>query len=182
MNNQREQLILKGKSTVYIDWANVYGWKKTLKREVDPERIFKYLKSYKEIIDVRFYFGTDNNEKSRSFLNKMNDAGYKIITKPVKYIFVTNIEDQKIYRRKCDFDMEVCIDVHQALKENFNSFIFFTGDGDFEPLYKMLISLNKQVIVIYMYHHLGREIFELKKGIYKVSIETLERWCGDLFS
>jgi len=34
------------------------------------------------------------------------------------------------------------------------------------------------VIVVYMYGHLGREIFKLKRGIFKVSIETLERWYG----
>jgi len=58
------------------------------------------------------------------------------------------------------------------------SFVFFTGDGDFEPLYKLLIGKQKQVIVVYMYGHLGREIFKLKRGIFKVSIETLERWYG----
>lgn len=182
MNDQKKRLILKGKSVVYVDWANVYGWKKTLKREINPEKLFNYLRSYKEISDIRFYFGTDKNEKSRTFLSKMSDVGYKIITKPVKYIFVTEIEDKKIYRRKCDFDMEACIDVHQALKEDFDSFIFFTGDGDFEPLYKMLISLGKQVVVVYMYHHLGREVFELKESIYKVSIETLEKWHDGMFS
>lgn len=171
--NQKKKLILKGKSTVYIDWANVYGWKKTLKREVNPEKLFEYFKSYKEISDVRFYFGTDNNEKSRSFLNKMNIIGYEVVTKPVKYILVTEIKDQKIYRRKCDFDMEVCIDTHRALKENFESFIFFTGDGDFEPLYKMLINLGKQVIVVYTKNHLGREIWNMKKGIFKIEFKNI---------
>lgn len=96
-----------------------------------------------------------------------------MITKPVKYILITEIEGQKIYRRKCDFDMEICIDVHQALKEKIGSFIFFTGDGDFEPLYKMLIELGKQVIVVYTTGHLGREIWNMKRGIFKVELENL---------
>jgi hypothetical protein len=48
---------LKGKTIVLIDWANVYGWFKKLKWEIDPKRLYDYLKSYPEIIDIRFYFG-----------------------------------------------------------------------------------------------------------------------------
>ena len=69
--------------------------------------------------------------------------------------------------------MEVCIDVHQKIAETFESFIFFTGDGDFEPLYKLLITLNKQVIVVYTKGHLGREIWNMKKGIFKVEFVNL---------
>jgi len=32
--------------------------------------------------------------------------------------------------------------------------------------------------VVYMYGHLGREIFQMKRGVYKISIETLERKYG----
>jgi len=37
-DNKNKQLILKGKSIAYIDWANVYGWKKSLKKEINPEK------------------------------------------------------------------------------------------------------------------------------------------------
>lgn len=87
---------------------------------------------------------------------------------------VAEIEEQKVYRRKCDFDMEICIDVHKALRKGVNSFVFFTGDGDFEPLYKLLIKEGKQVIVIYAHGHLGREIYQMTKGIYKRAIDALE--------
>lgn len=76
-----------------------------------------------------------------------------MITKPVKYIVVAQINRQKIYKRKCDFDMEISIQVHNLLAKEIQSFIFFTGDGDFEPLYKLLISLRKQVIVVYVRGH-----------------------------
>ena len=33
MNRQKE-LIFKGKTAVFIDWANVYGWRKSLRREI----------------------------------------------------------------------------------------------------------------------------------------------------
>lgn len=175
-NNQPEKLKqfhLKGKTAAYIDWANVHGWEKTLKHEIDPTKLFSYLKSYPEISDPRFYFGRDTHPKSSEFLDVIERMGYVLISKPVKYILTATIADQKIYRRKCDFDMEVCIDTHQALKEGYQSFIFFTGDGDYEPLYKMLIELHKQVIVVYTKKHLGKEIWEMKRGIFKVELINL---------
>ncbi|MDO8728836.1 MAG: NYN domain-containing protein [bacterium] len=172
MKTQYKKLILRGKATVFIDWANVYGWEKTLKRSINPKKLYDYLKTYTEVIDIRFYFGEDAHPKSKKFLSDTAKTGYKIITKPVKYILVAEISGQKIYRRKCDFDMEACIDVHKVLNST-ASFIFFTGDGDYEPLYKLLIELGKQVIVVYTPGHLGREIQAMKKGIFKVELENL---------
>lgn len=170
---EKKRLVLKGQAFVFIDWANVYGWTKSLPREVDAEKLFFYLKTYPEIAGIRLYFGRDVHPKSAEFLRRALRLGYTVIEKPVKYIPVSEIEQQKIYRRKCDFDMEACIDVHQALKEGISSFIFFTGDGDYEPLYKMLIALRKQVIVVYAHGHLGREIYALQRGIYKKPVDTL---------
>lgn len=99
--------------------------------------------------------------------------GYTVVSKPVKYILVGEFEGQKIFRRKCDFDMEIAIDVHRALHENVESLIFFTGDGDFEPLYKLLIEQQKQVIVVYSSGHLGREIWNIERGLFKVQLKNL---------
>lgn len=104
----------------------------------------------------------------------MKTVGYAVSTKPVKYIRIAEVQGKKLYRRKCDFDMEICIDVHKLLQKDYQSFIFFTGDGDFEPLYRLLIEQKKQVIVIYASGHLGREIWDLKKGIFKTEITKME--------
>lgn len=173
MVNQFKKIIIRGKASVFIDWANVYGWEKTLKRDINPEGIFYYLSKYNEIKNIRFYFGTDTNEKSIKFLRKAEQIGYKVVTKPVKYIFAGEIGKQKIYIRKCDFDMEVCIDTHKMLKENFESFIFFTGDGDYAPLYQTLIGLGKQVVVVYTSGHLGREVWDIKRGLFKAQLKNL---------
>lgn len=174
MVEEKFRFNLRGKTCVFIDWANVYGWKKSLKKEVNPKKLYKYLKSYKEIQFIGLYHGTDKNEQSRKFLKSMKAAGYTVSTKPVKYIRIAEVQGKKLYRRKCDFDMEICIDVHEMIRKDFQSFIFFTGDGDFEPLYKLLIGQKKQVIVVYAHGHLGREIWNIKKGIYKKAIDTLE--------
>lgn len=171
--NKIKRFILKGKAVVFIDWANVYGWRKSLKHEVDSQKLFEYLKSYSEITEMRIYFGEDEHPKSKEFLESAGKIGYKVVTKPVKYIFIASIEGQKIYRRKCDFDMEACIDAHAALNDGVESFIFFTGDGDFEPLYKLLIKQGKQVLVIYTAGHLGREIWNIKNGLFKAQLKNL---------
>lgn len=168
-------LKLKGKSAVFVDWANVYGWTKSLKQPVNPQNLHTYLNSYTQIKEILFYFGTDRNEKSQRFIKQISKIGYKVTTKPVKYILVSEIKSRKFYRRKCDFDMEICIDVHKLLEKGFESFIFFTGDGDFEPIYKLLIEKRKQVIVIYAAGHLGREIYAMKKGVYKKAVNTLSK-------
>ena len=51
LRKRKKQKILKLQELckVYVDWANVYGWTKSLKKEVDPKKIYKYFKSYKEI-------------------------------------------------------------------------------------------------------------------------------------
>lgn len=173
MDVDYKRINLKGRTAVFVDWANVYGWKKSLKKEVDISILYNYLKSYKEIEEIFLYFGKDNHPKSGDFLKKAGKIGYKIITKPVKYILIENLGNEKIYRRKCDFDMEVCIDSHKKIAEEFKSFIFFTGDGDFEPLYKLLLELKKQVVVVYTAGHLGREIWSIKKGLFKTQIKNL---------
>lgn len=168
-------LSLHSPCSVYIDWANVHGWKKSLKREVSPQKLFKYLKTYKEVKNINFYFGTDKHPKSKQFIKDVNKIGYSVSTKPVKYITVTNEKNQRFKFRKCDFDMEMCIDVHRDLSKGIKGFVFFTGDGDFSPLYQLLIENRKQVIVVYMHGHLGREIYQIQKGLYKVSIDKLEQ-------
>lgn len=170
MTKELLELQLKGKTAVYVDWANVYGWKKSLKKEVNPTKLFRYVKKYKNVKEVYFYFGTDVHPKSKKFIAKVKRTGYEVITKPVKHIFIAEVNGKKIYKRKCDFDMEICIDVHRLLTQGFESFIFFTGDGDFEALYKLLISKHAQVIVVYARGHLGREIWDLKKGIFKIEL------------
>ncbi len=37
-------------------------------------------------------------------------------------------------------------------------------------IYQLLIENRKQVVVIYAYGHLGREVWEMKKGIFKAAL------------
>jgi len=58
--------------------------------------------------------------------------------------------------------------------DKFNSFIFFSGDGDFATLYQRLIRRKKQVIVVFAQGRLGKEVRFLKKGIYLCVVKKLK--------
>lgn len=167
-------MILKGKTCVFVDWANVYNWKDELKKKVDPKKLFTYLKTYPEIKQIRFYFGNDTTHPaSKDFLKKVKDIGYQVITKEVKFLKVYNDEGiEFIWKRKCDFDLELGLDALEAA-EKYQSFVVFSGDGDYKTLYERLIKRGKQVIVVYVSNHLEREIWQMKKGIFKAELPRL---------
>ena len=167
---KKQILKLNGKAAVFIDWANVYNWRKSLKIEVDPQELFNFLKQYKQIETKNFYFGKDKHPKSLEFLTRIEKIGYKLFTKDVKYI---RIEKSNIFQRKCDFDIEICMSVYDCLNKDFDSYIFLSGDGDFAPVYEYLIGKNKPVIIISTRGHLGKEILVIKKGIYRTEINKL---------
>lgn len=84
---------LKGETLAIIDWANVYGWFSDpnsdtyLGWEVDPKKLFEYLKSYPDIIDVRLYYGVESdNAKSVLFQEEIKNYGYNHVSKEVKWV------------------------------------------------------------------------------------------------
>lgn len=64
------KLKLKGKTAAFVDWANVYKWRDSLKKDVDPKKLFDYLKTYSQIKEVGFYFGTDSHPASKEQIKK----------------------------------------------------------------------------------------------------------------
>jgi uncharacterized LabA/DUF88 family protein len=84
---------LRGKTLAIVDWANVYGWfsdpnsKTYLGWEVDPKKLFEYLKSYSEIIDINFYYGEEKDKpKSVAFKSEIESIGYSHKSKDVKWV------------------------------------------------------------------------------------------------
>jgi len=173
-NIKKQVLKLKGKDADFIDWANVYGWRDSLKHEPNPKAIFDYFSSYKEIEDIRFYYGEDLNDQSRDFLKSVKKIGLTMVTKPVKHIIVGKVENIVIKKRKADFDLEIGLDCFENL-DKYQAFIFFTGDGDFVTLYRRLIEKGKQVIVIFEPGHLGNEVWSIKRGLFKTQLRYLDK-------
>ena len=74
--SKKQILKLNGKTAVFVDWANVYNWKKSLKTEVDPKKLFNFLKQYKNIKTKNLYFGKDKHPKSIRFFKE--DRKYRV--------------------------------------------------------------------------------------------------------
>jgi len=98
MENKKFKLKIEKRTLLLIDWANVYGWGKSLKWEVCPKRLFNFFDRPK-IIDKRFYCGVDvNQEKSINFKIEMEEIGFNVISKEVKWAPVL-LEKQVHFKR-----------------------------------------------------------------------------------
>jgi uncharacterized LabA/DUF88 family protein len=89
------KFILKSNTFVVIDWANVYGWfsdhesKKYLGWEINPKKLFEYLKLYPEISEknINLYYGVESSQqKSIDFKNEVEEIGYDHKSKEVKWV------------------------------------------------------------------------------------------------
>jgi hypothetical protein len=74
--------------------------------------------------------------------------------------FLDSLRDTGLVRRKCDFDVEITLDVMKNFN-NIDGIILFSGDGDFKPLCEYLLNNKKQVIVVHPFGLRGREYNEL---------------------
>jgi len=201
---------LRGKTLAIIDWANVYGWFEKLKWEIDPKKLYDYLRRYSQIFDIRLYFGVDKeNSKSLKLHKTFKKIGYNLQWKEVKWVpvdlkvihykdeigkirkFFETIEGKivyeklnkikeiiknlQIYRRKCDFDVEITLDVLRNIEE-IDGVILFSGDGDYAALMKEVIKRGKQAIVVALKGAMGKEYTVIPKGLYICNIKKLKKF------
>jgi len=140
----------RGKTWIFVDWANVFGWSRCAKWRVDVEKLFKYFDS----ADRRaLFFGEDEHPKSKKFLQICRKIGFEVFAKTVKFI------DGK---RKCDFDVEISVESAMNL-EKFETLILFSGDGDYKFLVEKLMQKGKRVFVVTCNGATGREWYEMQK-------------------
>ena len=108
------------------------------------------------------------------FYLKLKDFGYNLFLKPIKSY---EQEDGTIKRKaNCDVDMTLQL---MKEKENFDSVIILSGDGDFLPVLKELKNQEKRVIVLARGPRTAKEVrqfagsdfrdFEYLKYILKMS-------------
>lgn len=96
---------LNGDTLVAVDWSNVYGWHDDLDWKIDPARLFEYLNNYPEIYQKNFYFGKDdNNKKTEGLHQKIENIGYNLISKDVKWIpvYLEKSHFKKVIRKLFD--------------------------------------------------------------------------------
>jgi uncharacterized LabA/DUF88 family protein len=90
-----------------------------------------YRHMYRKSTDEEFRSAKKNQE---SFFKKLPQFGYKIVTKPIEKIYQAETGD---YKYKCNFDVEITMDVFENLSD-FDVLVLCSGDGDFINLVKRL--------------------------------------------
>lgn len=171
---------LQSQTLVLIDWANVYNWTKKRRRVVDPELLYRFLKSHKNVDRICLFAGEDDHPKSREFLEQCRTIGYEVFSKSVKYIplrveqsplweeirqylpekKLKHLQDEPILYRKCDFDVEISKEILLNM-DRYHTFVLFSGDGDYAPVIEELLKREHRVFVVSKPSALGRELREM---------------------
>lgn len=175
-------------SMICIDASNLHyylkdkGWKidwKKFKTYFENKYSTKLFYYYEGIQSKGVYFDNhigssleDFNSAKKSkkqFFSFLKSINYIVRSKPVGRVY-DNTEGR--YKHKCNFDVELTIDILDNLN-NFNTFIFCTGDGDFTKLIKYLKGKWKKTIILAPGDRLAKNLAKSANNI--VYIKDLKR-------
>ncbi len=153
-----------GRTAVFIDAANIYFSQRTLGWRFDFKKLINYLKKETSLTRIAFYGAINpDNAKERRFHDFLEIIGYTVRHKEIKFIK----DDKKTSlggHHKGNIDVELTIDaVH--LKDQYDTFVLLSGDGDFEPLIKYLKGFQKRCVVVSTTGHIAIELIRQAKFI-----------------
>lgn len=170
---------LRDRTIVIVDFGNVDKWKESLGWSVGIQelaRLVKYFAQGKKFLR-RFYYGADYGPDersqnltnwSRAILDRADMNGFTVIRKRVKYIRDQAREGG--FDKKCDLDVEITIDLIKE-KENYDTIILFSGDGDLITATSFLYdAYQKKCFVFGARNHIGREVYDAQElgGVEKI--------------
>lgn len=147
---------IKGKTAVFIDAANLELSAKDLHWRVDYRKLYKWLKKECDLIYIGFYTVRFGNNKHDAFLTVLKQAGYKLITKPLKLI---KNRKEKNHIRKANFDVEIAVETMKRIS-SYDSFMLFSGDSDFAYLLQELRTNGKKIIIVSLKYHIARKLIQ----------------------
>lgn len=164
---------IKGKVYVFIDASNIYHSFKKLGWKIDFVKLKEYFKKNTDLGNIYFYTAYDPEHiKQRKFLDFLEIIGYIVKTKKVKFIKDATFEEGGFH--KGNLDVELTIDaVHN--RNEFQSFVLFSGDSDFEALLKHMKAYKKNCIVVSTKDHVSIELLKQAKFI---EIKKLRKEIG----
>lgn len=154
----------KGKTAVFIDASNIYFSQKTMGWRVDFKKLLKYFKLNTDLFKISFYAAINpENLKERRFHDFLEIIGYSVKHKKIKFIKDQN-DNLHGGHHKGNIDVDLTIDaVH--FRDDYETFILLSGDGDFESLIKYLKFYKKRCIVISAKKHIAIELIKQAKFI-----------------
>ncbi|MEK7103324.1 MAG: NYN domain-containing protein [Patescibacteria group bacterium] len=159
----------KNRTIVIVDYGNVEKWKNSLGWKIDIKKLsqlVRYFSIGSEFLR-RFYYGADFgpndhsdilSEWSRSIFERARMNRFEVVKKRVKYIH--SKDNPAGYEKKCDLDVEMAVDLIRE-RENYDTVVLFSGDGDLMCVVKYLKEeYNKKCVVFAARGHIGREVID----------------------
>jgi len=123
-------------------------------RRVDYKKLESFFKEIGNLKKINFYSANFESESHNRFLTFLKHLGLKLKTKSLKEY--TDHTPERPHR-KANFDVEIAVDATFTLKD-YDTFILFSGDCDFEYLLKFLRGQSKTTIVFSRSGHVAREL------------------------
>jgi len=167
----------KERNIAVIDFANIDRWENSLGWKIGIEKLGQLSKhfTYGKKFLRRFYYGEDYGPKDKSkqltpwsekIMMNARYSGFEIITKRVKYIPDEKYETGFI--KKCNLDIEMAIDLIRE-KNNYDTAIIFSGDGDLVCVCEYINKEFKKIIYVFGARgHIGKELTDAESaGIIK---------------
>lgn len=165
----------QARTIVIVDFANVDKWENSLNWKVGIQELARLIRHFSVGSKPlrRFYYGSDYGPHERSttlslwsqgVLSRADMNRFEVVTKPVKYIHEPG--NPTGYNKKCDFDVEMAIDLVR-LQSEYDNIVLFSGDGDLVYALRYLRdAFGKSSYVFGARGHVGKEVVDAtREGI-----------------
>ena len=146
-----------GRVAIFIEAANVFYSQKTMGWSFDFRRFYPFfVLMCEEFVGASFYFalwfemGNKKRKNEEKLISMLKREGFRVVVKDSKRVG-SNV--------KANCDVELTIDA-VALANSYDTFVLFSGDGDFTPLCKYLKRQGKRTVVSSYRGHISSELIE----------------------
>lgn len=173
---KRKQLnlkkIIKGKTAVFIDAANILYSQQSLGWKMDYQKLYDLFNKNTELVGIYFYTGKIGKlEKQTAFIKRLEKLGYKVIAKEVKFIKLPNGDSLP----KGNLDIELALDAYRY-SNDYETIVLASGDSDFAYLLDLLKEKHKKIIVLSTKNHISRELIKRSKYIDLKKLRSSLEW------
>jgi len=150
----------KGKTAgIFVDEANLFYSQKSLGWHVDWKKVLEFFKASYDIKIAQYYMGMpfkkEAYEENILIKNRLEKAGFEVITKPLKKIYLNG--QKKEFKYKCNFDVEITRDVIRNLNK-IDLVLLASSDSDFIGLRNDVITYRKGLIFVCFEYNAAWEI------------------------
>ena len=156
---------------IFIDEANLFYIQKKIGWKVDWLKLKEFLSKYLNLTILYYYLGMPSQGKglieNQRLKNELEEIGFKIITKPLKKIYL-NSHKQK-FKYKCNFDVEISFDIARNI-DNLDLVIIISGDSDFLEAKNFCLEKGKGFMMMCFEERVAWEI----RRIYHIFFEDIK--------